>query len=62
MLTQQKIRDIPAQTLGVWAMVQLGINPKIKYGYQTYLKHRTVLRAHGIDIQPEVSELECESV
>lgn len=57
MLTEQKIRDIPAHSLGVWAMVQIGINPKDKYGYQTYLKHRTVLRAHGLDIEPDVKAM-----
>lgn len=58
MLTEKAIREIPTNTLALWAIVNSGINPHLKYSPNTYFKHRSILRAYGIDIEPEVRKLE----
>ena len=59
-LTKEKIQQIPTPSLGILAMVWIGINPKDKINYRTYLKHRAILRASGFDIEPDVKEMEAK--
>lgn len=57
-LSQEKIDQMPLNSLGILALLERGINIRKKMSGTTYSKHRALLKAYGFDIHPRVLELE----
>ena len=59
-LTDNKMKEIPLQSLGMLAMIELGFPVRELMSPTTYSKHRAILKAHGLDVHKKVLQRELE--